>query len=86
MLPRNVSNPGPVARTWSRTLVAKSLLLKHQLLVNRPRPCSPNLFAWDRILAGLLALSMVQLTCAVPQLLGRNRHPVLSLAHSFVKD
>src|SRR6202158_5385594 len=40
-----------------RSLVAESLLLKHQLLiVNRSRQRSPNLCAWDRILAGLLAL------------------------------
>ena len=40
-----------------RSIVAESLLLKHQLLiVNRPRKRSPNLRASDRILAGLLAL------------------------------
>ena len=40
-----------------RSLVAESLLLKHQLLiVNRSRQRSPNLHASDRILAGLLAL------------------------------
>src|SRR5690349_18348843 len=40
-----------------RSLVAESLLLKHQLLiVNRSRQRSPNLCASDRILAGLLAL------------------------------
>jgi putative transposase len=40
-----------------RSIVAESLLLKHQLLiVNRSRQRSPNLSAWDRILAGLLAL------------------------------
>ncbi len=40
-----------------RSLVAESLLLKHQLLiVNRSRQRSPNLSSWDRILAGLLAL------------------------------
>ena len=40
-----------------RSLVAESLLLKHQLLiVNRSRQRSPNLRASDRILAGLLAL------------------------------
>jgi putative transposase len=42
-----------------RSLVAESLLLKHQLLiVNRSRQRSPNLSTWDRILAGLLALLM----------------------------
>jgi len=36
-----------------RSVVAESLLLKHQLLiVNRSRQRSPNLSAWDRILAG----------------------------------
>jgi putative transposase len=40
-----------------RSLVAESLLLKHQLLiVNRSRQRSPNLSGWDRILAGLLSL------------------------------
>jgi hypothetical protein len=40
-----------------RSLVAESLLLKHPLLiVNRSRKRSPNLSAWDRILAGLMAL------------------------------
>src|SRR5260370_7544290 len=40
-----------------RSLVAESLLLKHQLLiVNRSRQRSPNLSAGDPILAGLLAL------------------------------
>jgi hypothetical protein len=36
------------------SIVVKSLLLRHQLLiVNRSRQRSPNLFAWDRILARL---------------------------------
>ncbi|PYX59790.1 MAG: hypothetical protein DMG76_04445 [Acidobacteria bacterium] len=40
-----------------RSLVAESLLLKHQLLiVNRSPQRSPNLSAGDRILAALLAL------------------------------
>ena len=40
-----------------RSLVAESLLLKHQLLIlNRSRKRSPNLSAQDRILAGLLPL------------------------------
>jgi hypothetical protein len=40
-----------------RSLVAESLLLKHQLLiVNRSWQRSPNLSAGDRIFAGLLAL------------------------------
>ena len=40
-----------------RSLVAESLLLKHQILIlNRSRKRSPNLHASDRILAGLLAL------------------------------
>jgi putative transposase len=40
-----------------RSLVAESLLLKHQLLiVNRSRQRSPNLSPWDRILAGWMAL------------------------------
>ena len=37
-----------------RSVVAESLLLKHQLLiVNRSRQRSPNLSAWDRIFARL---------------------------------
>jgi putative transposase len=41
----------------ARSIVAESLLLKHQLLiVNRSRQRSPNLSASDRILAGLMAL------------------------------
>jgi putative transposase len=40
-----------------RSIVAESLLLKHQLLiVNRSRQRSPNLSAWDRIFAGWMAL------------------------------
>jgi putative transposase len=40
-----------------RSVVAESLLLKHQLLiVNRSRQRSPNLSAWDRIFAGWMAL------------------------------
>jgi hypothetical protein len=47
-----------------RSLVAGSLLLKHQLLiVNRSRQRSPNLSGGDRILAGLLALWCIQLPC-----------------------
>ena len=40
-----------------RSLVAESLLLKHQILIlNRSHKRSPNLHVSDRILAGLLAL------------------------------
>jgi hypothetical protein len=39
-----------------RALVAESVLLKHQLLVNRSRQRSPTLSSWDRILAGWMAL------------------------------
>jgi putative transposase len=40
-----------------RSLVAESLLLKHQLLIlNRSRKRSPNLHASNRILAGLMAV------------------------------
>ena len=40
-----------------RSVVAESLLLKHQLLiVNRSRQRTPNLRSSDRILAGLMAL------------------------------
>ena len=46
-----------VLRKPVRSLVAESLLLKHQLLiVNRSRQRSPNLRASDRILAGWMAL------------------------------
>jgi len=41
----------------ARSIVAESLLLKHQLLIlNRSRRRSPNLSVSDRILAGLMAL------------------------------
>jgi transposase InsO family protein len=41
----------------ARSIVAESLLLKHQLLIlNRSRQRAPNLSAWDRILAGWLTL------------------------------
>jgi hypothetical protein len=40
-----------------RSIVAESLLLKHQLLLlNCSRQRSPNLCAWDRILVGSMAL------------------------------
>src|SRR5436853_5318854 len=40
-----------------RSIVAESLIVKHQLLiVNRSRQRSPNLCTSDRILAGLIAL------------------------------
>jgi putative transposase len=42
-----------------RSLIAESLLVKHQLLiVNRSRQRSPNLRASDRVLAGWMALLM----------------------------
>ena len=41
----------------ARSIVAESLLLKHQLLIlNRSRHRSPNLCASDRIFAGLMGL------------------------------
>src|SRR5260370_8236666 len=41
----------------ARSIVAESLLLKHQLLIlNRSRQRAPNLSASDRILAGWLTL------------------------------
>jgi putative transposase len=47
-----VLGPGGV-----RSVVAESLLVKHQLLfVNRSRQRAPNLRASDRVLAGWLAL------------------------------
>jgi hypothetical protein len=52
----------------ARSLVAESLLLKHQLLIlNRSRQRAPNLSASDRILAGWLALwrsGCVPLACS----------------------
>ncbi len=51
-----------------RSLVAESLLLKHQLvIVNRSRHRSPNLSASDRILAGLMALLVRPTRLLVPQ-------------------
>jgi len=41
----------------ARSVVAESLLLKHQLLIlNRPRERAPNLRPTDRLIAGLCAL------------------------------
>ena len=49
----------------ARSLVAESLLLKHQLLIlNRSRQRAPNLSASDRILAGWLALWLPPLACS----------------------
>src|SRR5260370_28376242 len=50
--------PGPLARSWRvRSIVAESLILKHQLLIlTRSRQRSPHLCTSDRILAGLMAL------------------------------
>jgi hypothetical protein len=51
-VPARLFGPGGV-----RSLIAESLLLKHQILIlNRSRKRSPNLHAPDRILAGLMAL------------------------------
>lgn len=42
-----------------RSVVAESLLLKHQLLIlNRPRERAPNLRPADRLIAGLCASMM----------------------------
>ena len=50
--PGRLLGPGGV-----RSVVAESVLVKHQLLiVNRSRQRSPNLSGSDRILAGLLSL------------------------------
>ena len=53
-----LGHAGPPAWTWGvRSLVAESLLLRHQLLIlNRSRQRSPNLSARDRILAGWMAI------------------------------
>ena len=49
----------------ARSIVAESLLLKHQLLIlNRSRQRAPNLSASDRILAGWLALWLRPLACS----------------------
>src|SRR6266850_5821090 len=43
----------------ARSVVAESVLLKHQLLIlNRPRQRSPNLRVSDRLVAGVCALFM----------------------------
>jgi hypothetical protein len=52
-----------------RSIVAESLLLKHQLLIgNRSRQRSPNLSASDRIFAGWMALLVRPTLCSGPQL------------------
>jgi transposase InsO family protein len=49
-----LASPGGV-----RSLVAESVLVKHQLLIlNRSRQRAPNLHLWDRIVAGWCALFM----------------------------
>jgi putative transposase len=51
----------------ARSMVAESLLLKHQLLIlNRSRQRAPNLSAADRILAGWRS-GCVPLACFGPQ-------------------
>jgi hypothetical protein len=55
-VPARLLGPGGV-----RSLIAESLLLKHQILIlNRSRKRSPNLHVSDRILAGLLAVCLVK--------------------------
>jgi putative transposase len=58
-----------VGRGGVRSIVAESLLLKHQLLIlNRPRERAPNLHPIDRLIAGLCAgwLRPARLTrCAI---------------------
>src|SRR5262244_72531 len=40
-----------------RSVVAESVLLKHQLLIlNRSRRRAPNLWIWDRLIAGFCSL------------------------------
>jgi hypothetical protein len=47
-----LARPGGV-----RSIVAESLLIKHQLLIlNRSRHRAPNLRLWDRLVAGWCAL------------------------------
>jgi hypothetical protein len=83
-----------------RSIVAESLLLKHQLLLlNRSRQRSPNLSAWDRILAGWMALllrptrllrSAIVLKPMASQSAdtgvdGNQVHPYVPLSHPFVE-
>ena len=50
-----------------RSVVAESVLVRHQLLVlNRGRKRAPNLNATDRIIAGLCTLSCARPVFAVP--------------------
>ena len=47
-----IARPGGV-----RSVIAESVLLKHQLLIlNRSRHRAPNLRIWDRLMAGFCAL------------------------------
>src|SRR5271169_6113612 len=69
-----------------RSLVAESLLLKHQLLiVNRSRKRSPNLRASDRILAGLLAL-LVRPTRLLRSAIVLKPSPLLGLHKAMCKQ
>ena len=68
-----------------RSIVAESLLLKHQLLiVNRSRRRSPNLSGWDRIFAGLMAL-FVRPTRLVRSAILLKRSTLLALQKAMSK-
>src|ERR1700676_4794400 len=70
-----------------RSLVAESLLLKHQLLIVnrcRQRQRSPNLSAWDRVLAGWMAL-LVRPTRLLPSPIVLNTSKLLALHKAMSK-
>jgi putative transposase len=68
-----------------RSIVAESLLLKHQLLiVNRSRQRSPNLSASDRIFAGWMAL-LVRPTRLLRSAIALKPSTLLGLHHAMSK-
>jgi len=68
-----------------RSIVAESLLLKHQLLIgNRSRQRSPNLSASDRIFAGWMAL-LVRPTRLLRSAIALKPSTLLGLHHAMSK-
>ena len=70
----------------ARSIVAESLLVKHQLLiVNRSRERAPNLRTSDRIIAGLCAMLMrpsrILRSAVILKLLGANSNSL----HKFAR-
>jgi putative transposase len=68
-----------------RSIVAESLILRHQLLiVTRSRQRSPNLCTSDRILAGLMAL-LVRPSCLLRSTIALKPSTLLALHKALSK-